>query len=227
MTIRACRRAAVVAIALALGSACGGGGDTGKAVPRSLVKAESAAEGTIDLILAGQRDRAVRLAAELDTLAHGALADDIDGIATKEQLGELQGRATELARVAGTGQITEAALAANHAFEIIAQLYRHFETDVPAAVRLLDHHDLEARLRATAGQIDGVRKAVDQLAATWAELAGSFPPGEKASATRARYEAHVAALGSLAGAGTDFDGMAREADVGLGLIGELEAVYAS
>jgi hypothetical protein len=232
MTIRARHGAAVVALALALaagGAACGSdGGDEGggRAIPKSLGKAESAAEDSIDLILAGKRDETIRAAVALDKLAQGELAEDLEGIATKEELGELQGRAAELARIAFEGEPIDVALAANRAFEPIARLFGHFESDVPGAVMMLDYYDFEVKLRALAGELDGVRSAVDRLSATWTDLVKTFPSGEEAAETRSRFEAHGAALASLVAAGTDFDGMAREAEHGLDLVDELEAVFA-
>lgn len=70
-----------------------------------------------------------------------------------------------------------------------------------------------------------MRSAVDRLSATWTELVKTFPSGEEAAATRSRFEAHAGAMASLVAAGTDFDGMAREAEHGLDLVDELETVY--
>lgn len=233
MTIRARRGAAVVALALAVAvgaGACGGdvGSESGRrSIPKSLSKAESAAEDSIDLILANKRDQTIRQAAALDKLAQGDLARDLEGLITKEELGELQGRAAELARIAPHGEPIDVALAANKAFELIARLFGHFESDVPSAVMMLDHHDFEAKLRAIARQADGVRSAVDRLSTTWTELAGTFPSDEKATATRSRFEAHAAAMATLVAEGTDFERIAAEAEHGLDLVDEIEDVYAT
>ncbi|HEV8623349.1 MAG TPA: hypothetical protein VG034_02720 [Acidimicrobiia bacterium] len=233
MTTRGRRGAAVVALGVALavfGTACSrGSGEESegrKSIPRSLSRAESAAEDSIDLILAGNRDKAIRSAANLDQLAQRDLAKDLDGIASKEELGELQARATELARIAPSGEPIAVALAANHAFELIAQLFGKFHSDVPAAVLTLDYLDFEAKLRALAHDIDPVRATVTRLSTTWSELAKTFPSGDKAGAVRGRFDAHVATMTTMATAGTDFDGMAREAQHGLDLVDELEEVYA-
>jgi len=232
MTIRGRRGAAVVALGVALAvlaAACGGGGEgnEGRAsVPRSLSKAESAAEDTIDLILAGKRDQAVRSAATLDALSQRQLPDDLEGVASKEDLGELQARAAELTRIAPTGEPVTVALAANHAFEIIAGLFGKYPSAVPGSVLVLDYLEFETKLRALSHEADQVRVTAGRVAATWAVLAGSFPTGDKADAVRRRFDAHVAALGALATAGTDFDGLAKEAQHGLDLVDELEEVYA-
>ena len=197
-----------------------------KSIPRSLSRAESAAEDSIDLILAGKRDKAVKSAGDLDHLAQGDLAKDLEGVATKEELGELQARAAELAKVAPSGEPIAVALAANHAFELIAQLFGKFHSDVPGTVLVLDYLDFEAKLRALAHDIDPLRATVTRLSTTWGELAKTFPSGDKANAVRGRFEAHVAAMTSLATAGTDFDGMANEAQHGLDLVDEIEEVYA-
>lgn len=229
MMIRYGAAAVALAVALAVGgTACGsdGGGEAGgRSIPQSLRQAESAAEDSIDLILAGKRAETIRSAAELDKLAQGDLAEDLEGIATKEELGELQGRAADLARIAPEAEPIEVALAANRAFEPIARIFGRFTSDVPAAVMMLDYYDFEAKLRALAGQLDGVRSAVDRLSSTWTELVKTFPPGEAAAATRSRFEAHAGALAGLVAAGTDFGGMAREAEHGFDLVDELESVY--
>ena len=182
MTIR--YGAALVALTVALvagGTACGSdGGDEagGRSVPKSLRKAESAAEDSIDLILAGKRAETVRSAVTLDQLAQGDLAEDLEGIATKEELGELQGRAADLARIAPEGEPIDVALAANRAFEPIARIFGRFASDVPGAVMMLDYYDFEAKLRAIAHELVGVRSAIDGLSSTWTELVKTFPAGE-------------------------------------------------
>jgi hypothetical protein len=216
----------VLTVAVGGAAACGGGGESdSRSVPKTLRKAGAAAEDSIDLILAGKRDGTVRQTAALDQLAQGDLARDLEGIITKEELGELQGRAAELARIAPDGEPIEVALAANHAFELIARLFGRFESGVPGAVMMLDYSDLEAKLRAMGREIDGVRSAVDRLSTTWSELVRAFPSGDKAADSRARFEAHAAAMATLVAAGTDFDAMAREAEHGLDLVDEVEAVF--
>jgi len=225
--------AVVVALGVALavfGTACSrsGGEDSEgpKGIPRSLSRAESAAEDSIDLILAGKRDKAIRSAGDLDKLAQGDLVKDLEGVASKEELGELQARAADLAQIAPAGEPMAVALAANHAFELIARLFGKFQSDVPAAVLTLDYLDFEAKLRSLGHDIDPLRAAVNRLSSTWSELSKSFPSGDKAGAVRGRFDAHVAAMTSMATAGTDFDGMANEAQHGLDLVDEIEEVYA-
>jgi hypothetical protein len=231
MTIRAWRGAALVALALAVavgGAACGqdrDGDSDRRSIPKSLTRAQAAAEDSVDLILAGRRDQTIRQAATLDKLAQGDLAEDLDGAISKEELGELQGRAAELARLAPDGEPIDVALSANHAYELLARLSERFESDVPGAVRMLGYFDAEAKLRAIARDLDGVRSAVDRLTARWTELVKTFPAGEDAAAARSRFEHHAAALAGLVATGTDFDGMVKEADHGLDLVDELRAVY--
>jgi hypothetical protein len=225
-------RRGVAAIGLALmlavgGAACGGGGggEGDRSVPGSLRQAESAAEDTIDLILAGRRDQAVRSAGKLDRLAHGDLEKDLAGTASKEELGDFQARAAELSRLAPDGEPVAVALAANRAFELVARFFGRYQTDVPGRVMLLDYLDFEAKLRALAHELDPVRATVGQLSTTWGELAPMLPSGKKAATARTEFEAHVAAMKTLVAAGTDFDGMAKEAQHGLDLVDEIEAVY--
>jgi hypothetical protein len=211
-----------------LGGGCGddaGGSEARRSVPDSLSKAQSAAEDSVDLILAGKRDKTIKSARTLDDLAQGKLADDLEGIASKEELGELQARADELAKIVLEGEPLTVAMAANHAVELIAGFFGRFETEAPGVVWLLDYFDSEARLRALAHQIDPLRAAVDQLSKTWAELSPGLPTGDRAAAARTRFDAHVAAMTSLVGAGTDFDGLAAQAAHGLDLVDELEDLY--
>jgi hypothetical protein len=224
----------VVALGVALAvlaAACGGGGEEEgaegrRSVPKSLSRAESAAEDTIDLILAGKRDQAVKSAGNLDMLAQRDLPDDLEGVASKEELGELQARAAELAKIAPTGEPVTVALAANHAFEVIAGLFGKYPSAVPGSVLVLDHLEFEAKLRALAHEPDQVRAVVARVATTWGEVKKTFPSGDKANNARSRFDAHVTALTNAAAAGTDFDGMAKEAQHGLDLVDELEEVFA-
>ena len=221
-------RAVGIVLALSFtGAACGGSeGDEGRrSVPSSLSKAESAAEDTIDLILAGKRDEAVRSAGDLDRLAHGDLETDLAGTASKEELGEFQGRAAEVVRIAPEGEPVAVALAANRVFELVARFFDRYQTETPGRVMYLDYLDFEAKLRALAQEIEPVRATVGQLSKTWGELAPSLPSGDKAAAARTQFETHVAAMAELAAAGTDFAAIAKEAQHGLDLVDELEAVY--
>lgn len=227
------RRAAAMALVAALaafGAGCGSGegkaGEEGrKSVPRALSKAESAAEDTIDLILAGKRDQAVRSARDLDALAQGDLEAALEGTASKEELGEFRARAAEVARIAPEGEPIAVALAANRAFELVVRFYGRYETAVPGSVMVLDHLDFEAKLRALARELDSLRATVDQLSKTWSEVSKTLPMGDDAAHAGTQFAAHVGALSTLVAAGTDFDGMAREAQHGLDLVDELEAVY--
>ena len=227
MADRGRRGAAAVAVVVTLaifGAACGG--DEGRrSVPRSLSRAESAAEDTIDLILAGKRNQAVRTAGTLDKLAHGDLEKDLEGTASKEELGEFQARAAEVAKIAPEGEPIAVALAANRAFELVARFFGRYQTDVPGSVMFLDYLDFEAKLRALAHELDPLRATVDQLSKTWREVSKTLPPGEKATEARTQFDGHVSAMAALVAAGTDFDGLAKEAQHGLDLVDELEAVY--
>jgi hypothetical protein len=216
----------VLALSIAgVGCGSGDGSEGRRSVPRSLSKAESAAEDTIDLILAGKREQAVRSAGDLDKLAHGDLEKDLSGTASKEELGDFQGRASEVARIAPDGEPLAVALAANRVFELVARFFGRYQTEVPGSVMLLDYLDFEAKLRALSHELDAVRATVDQLSKTWTELAPGLPAGDTAATARTQFEAHVAAMQKLAAAGTDFDGMAKEAQHGLDLVDELEALY--
>ena len=219
--------ALAVGLALAvLGAGCGRDAAAGgRSAPESLRRAGSATEAGIELILAGKRDRTIRSAQTFDKLAHGELADDLEGKASKEELGELQARAAELLRIAPEGEPLAVALAASRAFELVAGFFGRYETEVPGAVSVLDSLDFEAKLRALGHELDPFRTVVDRLTRTWAGVSSTLPSGDDALSVRGRFDAHVAAMTALAAAGDDFDGMAKEAGHGLDLIDELEQVY--
>lgn len=178
-------------------------------IPRSLGAAESAAEDSIDLILAGKREATVESAATLVDLAGGDLADDLDGVATEEEIADLNSRAEALARIAPDGEPVDVALAANHAFELIAGFFGRFDSEVPGEVLLLDYYDFEAKLRALAEDIDTVRSTVGRLSEVWNGLRADFPSGNGGTAAGKRFDAHVAAMQTLVGAGTDFAAMVK------------------
>lgn len=235
MAIRRKRGSAALLVALGLAASaagCDGGSAEGeesgrsRSLPRSLARAESAAEDTIELVLEGRRNEAVRTAATLDNLANGGLEKDLGRIATKEELGEFQARAAKVAGLAPEGEPIAVALAANRAFELIARFYGRYDTDVPGDVLQLDHLEFEAKLRALAQELDPLRAAVEQLSKTWAEVSKRLPSGDEASAARQRFDGHVATMGALVAAGTDFGVMASEAERGLDLVDELEGVFA-
>lgn len=221
----------VLVVLAAVAGGCSREGDEGPesgagGIPSSLSAAESAAEDSIDLILAGNRSGTVKQAKGLDTLAEGDLARDLAKVATPEEIADLQRRAQDFAKVAPDGEPIAVAIAANRAFELIAGFMGRFGGPVPGDVGVLDYLDFQAKLTALAHDGGEVRAVVDRLDRTW----GGLEPDVRARRSTAggavadAFGAHVTAMKGLA-AVTDYDRLAKEAQHGLDLVDEIEAVY--
>jgi hypothetical protein len=192
-------------------------------IPRVLRTAESAAEDTIDLALAGKRRRVVEKADALKAVAHGPAGPALRAAGVSgSEIAAFRARADEVARLAPGGELLQVALASNRAFGLIAGFFAHFESPVPAAVTALDHLDFEAKLEAKAGNAAALRSAVDGLDRTWSKLRADVV---KAGGARvaSKFDAHVERMRRLAGVGGS--GAVKEAQHGLDLVDELEAVY--
>ena len=231
----------VVLLALVVLAGCGGDeGDDGAArtstaaapsapqprgpVPPALRTVESAAEDTIDHALAGDRAKAVRTAQALLAAADGPARHALtDAGVAQARIQDLHDRSAEVTRLAPKGELLAVALAANHAFELVPGFFAHYQSPVPAGVLTLDHLDFEAKLRARAHDIAQLRGASAQLGRTWE---GLRPGVLRAGGARpaAAFDAHVKRLTRLASGSADAEA-AREAQHGLDLVDELEAVY--
>ena len=192
-------------------------------IPHALRTAESAAEDTIDLALAGRRRRVIAKARALRAVADGPAGPALRAAGVSEaQIAEFRARAQEVARLAPTAGLLRVALASNRAFALIAGFFAHFESRIPAQVSALDHLDFEAKLQATAGDRAALRSAAAELERTWAALRPGVVDVGGARVAR-RFDAHVARLLALSAAGGR--PAAREAQRGLDLVDEIEAVY--
>jgi len=192
-------------------------------IPPPLRTAESAAEDTIDLALAGRRRRVIAKARALRAVADGPAGPALRAAGVSEaQIAEFRTRAQEVARLAPTAGLLRVALASNRAFALIAGFFAHFESRIPAQVSALDHLDFEAKLQATAGDRTALRSAAAELERTWAALRPGVVDVGGARVAR-RFDAHVARLLALSAAGGR--PAAREAQRGLDLVDEIEAVY--
>ena len=215
-----------------LAAGCGGnrGGakeDSGASgVPKSLPRAESAAEDSIDLVLAGKRDKVVTMAQRLDDLANEDLPRDLQDVASADEIKDLQSRTAEFVRIAPDGEPVAVALAANRAFELIAGFFGRYETKTPGEVMLLDYYDFEAKLQALAHDMTKVRATVDRMAETWLGLDDAVRSQRGGSGPADDFDAHVAAMEKLT-TGSDFSALAKEAQHGLDLVDELENVFVS
>lgn len=192
-------------------------------IPAALRTAESDAEDTIDLALAGKRARVIEKADDLTAVADGAAARALRSAGVSGvQIAEFRARARTVATLAPSAGLLEVALASNRAFELMSDFFAHYDSPIPPTVTALDHLDYEAKLQARAGNVAAIGSAVQELERTWARLR---PDVIKAGGDRvaARFDAHVARLGRLAARGGP--AAAREAQRGLDLVDEIEAVY--
>jgi hypothetical protein len=192
-------------------------------IPRALRTAESAAEDTIDLALAGKRRRVVVKANALKAVADGPAGTALRAAGVSgAEIAAFRARADEVARLAPAAELLQVALASNRAFGLIAAFFARYDSPVPADVSALDHLDFEAKLEARAGNAAALRSAVAGLDRTWVKLR---PDVVKAGGARvaSKFDAHVERMGRLAGDGGSR--AAKEAQRGLDLVDELEAVY--
>lgn len=193
-------------------------------IPQSVLDAESGAEDTIDLLLAGDRSKAIASAAALNDVANGQAATDLANAGiSKAQIAEFQKRAAEVARLAPTADPLVAALASNRVFELVSQFLGAYDDVVPSKVITLDYLDFEAKLQALAGNRRAAESAVTDLVATWEQLRPEVlaAGGEQAAAS---FDAHVSDMQDLLASGVG-DRLADEAQHGLDLVDEIEAVY--
>jgi hypothetical protein len=192
-------------------------------IPRALRTAESDAEDTIDLALAGKRASVVKKANALRAVADGDAGSALRsaGVSPAE-IAEFRSRAGEVARLAPRAELLEVALASNRAFALMADFFARYDSPIPPAVTALDHLDFEAKLQARGGDVAAIRSAVAQLRRTWAALRPDvvMAGGERVAA---RFDAHVARMERLTARGGR--AAAREAQRGLDLVDEIEAVY--
>ena len=193
-------------------------------IPRSVLDAESGAEDTIDLALAGEKAKAVAAADPLNRVAQGRAATDMASAGIPEaQIAEFQARAAKVAELAPTADPLDTALASNRVFELVSEFLSSYDDVVPADVITLDYLDFEAKLQAIAGDGPAVERAVADLAATWQRLKPDVigAGGERAATS---FDEYVSAMQDLVASGTDGQ-LANEAQYGLDLVDEIEVVY--
>ena len=196
-------------------------------IPDSVRAVESGAEDTTDFILAGDRAKAVKSANALNDAAQGDAAKDLaDADVPAAQIDELKARAAEVKRIVERDKPIRVALAANRAFELVPDLFAAYSDRVPAQVTRLAYLDFEAKLRALAGDRGRVADAVSGLRVAWKEqrkkVRRAAPGG---SAARDHFDAHVRTMRDLVDADASLEQIAREAQHGLDLVDEIEAVY--
>jgi hypothetical protein len=224
---------AVLAAVTVVATGCGGDDTKNdktpakRPIPHSLRVVESGAEDTTDFVLAGERAKAVKSANALNDAAQGDAAKDLaDADVPPAQIDELKVRAAELKRIVARDTPIRVALAANRTFELVPDFFAVYTDRVPAGVTRLDYLDFEAKLRALAGDRGRVADAVGGLRVAWKELRKKVrrarPTG---SAARDHFDAHVRTMRDLVAADASLERIAREAQHGLDLVDEIEAVY--
>lgn len=230
--LTAIKRSAVLAAVALIAAGCGGGdskdGPPAKSkIPASLRTVESGAEDTTDFVLAGERAKAVKSANALDDAAQGQAAKDLaDADVPAAQIDELKVRAAELKRIVAHDKPIRVALAANRAFELVPDFFAAYTDRVPAQVSRLDYLEFEAKLRALAGDRGRVADAVSGLRVAWKELRKKVRrvrPGGVAA--KDHFDGHVRRMRDLVEADASLERIGREAQAGLDLVDEIEAVY--
>jgi hypothetical protein len=192
-------------------------------IPRALRTAESAAEDTIDLALAGTRAKVVAKANALKAVAAGpAEAALLRAGVSDGRIAEFRARADEVAKLAPNAELLRVAMASNRAFGLMPEFFALYDSPIPAAVTELDHLDFEAKLQAKAGAAAALRSAVTGLDRTWSKLRPDVVSAGGARVAET-FDAHVKRMQRLAAAGDP--AAVREAQHGLDLVDELEAVY--
>lgn len=192
-------------------------------IPRALRTAESASEDTIDLALAGKRAKVVAKSHALKAVADGPADAALRAAGVSDrQIAEFRSRADEVAKLAPRADLLRVALASNRAFGLMPEFFALYDSPVPAAVTALDHFDFEAKLQAKAGAPAALRSAVTGLDRTWLRLR---PDVVRSGGARVatRFDAHIKRMERLAAAGNP--AAVKEAQHGLDLVDELEAVY--
>ena len=136
---------------------------------------------------------------------------------------DLRARSAEVAELAPRGDLLAVALAANHAFELVPGFFARFKSAVPAGVLTLDYLDFEAKLRARARD-DARLRATSRPARA---RVGRVASGRRARGRSARGGGlrRPRAPARAPGRGHSGAQAAREAQHGLDLVDELEAVY--
>lgn len=227
-----CRSTGLLALLLVLAlTSCSKGANSGEEsagkngpIPAELGAAESASEDTIDLALAGKRDRVVVTANRLKDLANGPLIKKVRSAGAKEAvISDFKQSAARVAQLAPEADLLSVAIESNHAYGDVTEFFALFASKVPADVSRLDHADFEAKLRATAKQNLPLGDAVHSLAGTWTRLRPGFVKAG-GSKVAPKFDAHVKRMERLLDT-SDWNAIIHEAQHGLDLVDELEDVY--
>jgi hypothetical protein len=191
-------------------------------VPKSLTRAETAAEDVIGYLEQAQPAKSKSEARVLKTLAHGDAAKALRkaGV-SRGQIAKFQQRADRTAQLSRSGaSALKVSQAANSVSQLMPGFYSRYHDPVPAAVLKLDYLDRQVQLDARAGDNAKLRTAIAQLEATWKALRPQLVKAGGSSVARS-YDKHVVALkgGGAASA------VQTEAAHGLDVVDKMEAVF--
>lgn len=191
-------------------------------VPRSVTRAETAAEDVIGFLEKGQPAKSRAEARLLQQLAHGRAATDLTkGGVTAAQVTEFQRRADRVAQLsASAAPRLQVSLAANHVSQLMPAFYGRFHDPVPPSVLKLDYLERQVQLSSIAGSKAGVRSNVAVIAATWTTLRPAVVAAGGASVARS-YDAHVQTLQKKASP----DSVQKQALLGLGIVDNIEKAF--
>ena len=223
-----------------MGAGCGGSDGNGSAnetpgsptspavakkeVPTPVEATESGAEDIIDFAAAKNRSKVEAAARELVDVSKGEAAEALRsaGVA-QERIALLQERAQSVGDIAGNASFLQVSLAANQVSELMPEFYGRYGAPIPPEVLELDYLDREALLQSRAGEDATVRKAVNDLASTWAELRRTVIDAGGEEEAR-DFTSHVESMERLA-QGSNPRALQKEATRGLELVDGLEGVF--
>lgn len=196
---------------------------TKSTVPKSLTRAETAAEDVIGFLEQGKPAKSKAEALTLRTLARGQAAEALrQAGVTGAKIRQLQKRADRTATLsAANAPALRVSLAANSVSQMMPRFYALYQDPVPATVLKLDYLDRQIQLQSQAGHRAGVDRAVRQLDATWSKLrpqVASKPNGQQVATS---YDKHVQALKQ----GGTATATQAEAVHGLDLVDQMEGVF--
>lgn len=191
-------------------------------VPKSLTRAETAAEDVIGSLESGRPARAKREARILRDLARGAAAGELRKAGVSPpQIAAFQQRAERTARLSlAAAPALQVAQAANSVSQLMPGFYARYHDPVPVTVLELDYLDRQAQLDAKAGDRANLQATLLKLDASWRQLRGELVRAGGTKVARL-YDQHVSAL-KRSGTATATQ---QEAVHGLAIVDQMEGVF--
>jgi hypothetical protein len=193
-------------------------------VPSSLDETESAAEDIIELADAGKRAQVKAKARELVAVTAGEAGTALrEAGVPRSRIETLRDRAERVEDYARNAALFKVSLAANQISELMPEFFARYDVAIPPDVLKLDYLDREALLESRAHENSAVRKAVNDLASTYAELRSKVieAGGDKEARDFTR---HVESMERLVQS-SNGQALQEEAAKGLELVDVLEGVF--